>query len=821
MVDGTLIITDGTKRVNMLGMYHVKSGIQLEKWNPGRLQVKSGGIWNDSLITDFSTIVGHRWATIVDTFTYNTIGGCTDDIVYYSQEFDRLLIQGIHYWEQPSSTKPVWIEKRGSNETNTSYAIIYGFRFPEDNDPFNQPMVTFVRSFQTKMTMAIEHGPWQDRKPFEYNNTPAGAVVCSNYIINPSFEVWGVPPPVLPTPWVERSSPTLIIENENQDYIRSGTKSVGFNNTAGQDRGIAIVLAANDTTLIYSVDVYVVSGQAFLAVYDPAGSHLAGGWAVTSGPGWHTLSFVNGGYTPATTEIRIGTTSVAGGEVYFDDIQACRLFGIEDSIEPSFVANKSNQANLTHIYLNSGAAWSNNKMDVTASWIVNGGTAADYTLFGISATAPDSGPFNSLVFDLIDYSKDSAAVNDLIWEYWNGGAWATLTVMDHTDDGTNGPMSNPDIGVLSVHWEPPADWATKAENGVTAWWVRLYINSMTGVFFPHHAEQRADTIVYTVTWPFIEVNGQDVGGDIDALAEMIFANKSDGASPIATTEMAYQRLVMGLRDLTRGDDFNAYINVSDIQQPSHIATAVSGVDTVWTNFNNSPTGRIAVYSSAGASGLADEVTITIDGKHAWQYFGLYRVYMRVRLTGTQVYNNLIITPGPAVRIDTAGVHQLVDYAVLDFGILSIPGGSHAPSDIYDDITITLQLGCAGLVTAYKIFDLIFIPADQAIYDFLGLTNQVILGNDTTHGWTQLDMDSARNPKKTFRTLRQKQSDDSLVDVWTHSVNRPMILKPNKSQKIWVMGWSADVSSPVSADANGCGTAKMRHIQRYTGMRGNR
>jgi len=52
----------------------------------------------------------------------------------------------------------------------------------------------------------------------------------------------------------------------------------------------------------------------------------------------------------------------------------------------------------------------------------------------------------------------------IVWEYWNGSAWTTLTV----SDGTSGLTAS---GTLT--WTAPSDWATKAVNSVTQYWVRV------------------------------------------------------------------------------------------------------------------------------------------------------------------------------------------------------------------------------------------------------------------------------------------------------------------------------------------------------------
>jgi len=53
----------------------------------------------------------------------------------------------------------------------------------------------------------------------------------------------------------------------------------------------------------------------------------------------------------------------------------------------------------------------------------------------------------------------------IVWEYWNGSAWATLTVTD----GTNGFQNS---GTNEVSFTPPGDWAKTTVNGVTMFWVR-------------------------------------------------------------------------------------------------------------------------------------------------------------------------------------------------------------------------------------------------------------------------------------------------------------------------------------------------------------
>jgi len=68
--------------------------------------------------------------------------------------------------------------------------------------------------------------------------------------------------------------------------------------------------------------------------------------------------------------------------------------------------------------------------------------------------------FDRLYFDL----SVAGAGLTLVWEYWNGSAWTTLTVTDGTSDFSSDGW---------VTWSEPADWATTDVNGYTAYYVRV------------------------------------------------------------------------------------------------------------------------------------------------------------------------------------------------------------------------------------------------------------------------------------------------------------------------------------------------------------
>jgi len=91
----------------------------------------------------------------------------------------------------------------------------------------------------------------------------------------------------------------------------------------------------------------------------------------------------------------------------------------------------------------------------------------DYSYFGHLYGNAAGDLFDSLDFDL------SAMANPrktLTWQYWDGAAWSTLTVVDGTNDFTQDG---------EVTWTVPGDWASCAVNGWTLHYVRVKHSSGT------------------------------------------------------------------------------------------------------------------------------------------------------------------------------------------------------------------------------------------------------------------------------------------------------------------------------------------------------
>jgi len=90
----------------------------------------------------------------------------------------------------------------------------------------------------------------------------------------------------------------------------------------------------------------------------------------------------------------------------------------------------------------------------------------------------------------------------IVWEYWNGTSWATLTVTDETNGFTN-TMEK----LLEVTFTPPADWAKTTVNGVEAYWVRAVASfgASPSISTPPKASQL--WVTYDTDWRLIQNDG--------------------------------------------------------------------------------------------------------------------------------------------------------------------------------------------------------------------------------------------------------------------------------------------------------------------------
>jgi len=97
---------------------------------------------------------------------------------------------------------------------------------------------------------------------------------------------------------------------------------------------------------------------------------------------------------------------------------------------------------------------------------------------------------------------------------------------------------------------------------------------------------------------------------------------------VSDNDLRTNRLIYGIRSLSRGTNFAGYINMSDDQLPTGIS-----IDTnfVYTDDLNSPTGRaIRVVISSGP--LPPILDIVFSSTVAHEYYGAYHVYIRGQQT---------------------------------------------------------------------------------------------------------------------------------------------------------------------------------------------
>jgi len=510
--------------------------------------------------------------------------------------------------------------------------------------------------------------------------------------------------------------------------------------------------------------------------------------------------------------VNMGRTETCDREVYF--------------------SNKQAQLNISHVRSYDASAPSyTDRFPMSATYNLYSGVpmgAGDAIYFGIASALQANGdpPFDNLVFDIDDELVTAAGFTSR-WEYWNG-AWVALTVTDNTDTYGN-PFDTP--GVNSVHWVPPTDWAPTAVNGLNGMWVRAFVTAIGGGVTQAPTQQNRDP--YTVIWPRIDIDADEVPGDIAALLRAMMFNESDYNGPEQGGPDLYSnRLLMGLRSLGRGEQFVAYLNCSDEQNPPGITATASTNTTIASppTDDESITGRRAVYLPAAApEAIATRVQIDIGTDIATQFYGTYHAFLRVNQESGSVGDfqlrlELLTGAASSGLVTETRITQtasLAPYELLDMGQVVIPASMDMTlDDPPDTLRINVQAGFLGGATGPEIdlIDVILLPVDEWAGDFVDLED----GADSNiEGGHLLDVDSIANPKRDIRSLVRQDGSRFVTAVYDPRTNGPSILQQNADQRIWfltsrsyVSGNGEEVAQPWVAHS-----VQLWKVQRYLAMRG--
>jgi hypothetical protein len=474
-----------------------------------------------------------------------------------------------------------------------------------------------------------------------------------------------------------------------------------------------------------------------------------------------------------------------------------------------YIVNKRNEANLTHVYEDDGGVFSANLLDAALPHRLFPAVPAvgDDVFFGIATATADSGPFDNLVFDI---GVAQTNITDTNWVYWNGAAWVAFpTVRDYTASVVGTGVAFSRTGIYSVKWEIPSNWTVTSIDGVAAYWVRANIVSVDPG--PTGATQQ-NRRVYSVTWPYTEVQALETGGTIPALLR-IFTQQED------TQTGAIKRIFCGLRSQSRGTNFTAVLNASDEQNPTGI-TVTAGTSASFIDLVSSPTGRVLEYNPSGADSVASRVSFQLGTSISPEYIGSFHAFSRYITTGaTTSYtanlsvrsdgNDITTFTGETVTIASG---TTTDLGVADLGKVDLPPYlEHADADESGRVNIHINIGSSDGTDNLRIVDLWVMPTDEWAMD----AEQ----DETGASGLSTRFDSLLNPRRVLRA-GVFNSSDQIIQPFKVVKNGPAILQANSQQRLWFLLFRFDVNDREESNLYHSVRVQLQSNQRYFSYRGN-
>lgn len=487
---------------------------------------------------------------------------------------------------------------------------------------------------------------------------------------------------------------------------------------------------------------------------------------------------------------------------------------------PVYVANHRLQSNWTHIFVfdSSGGTYTT----VTPTNVEdNLENSTDQLMFpspvgtndafyvGIQSTAPDAGAFSNLYLHLTEYNYTLA----LAIEYWNGSAWTAFSTSELRDNTQSLHRS----GLLV--WHNVALGST-AINSVTAYWIRFRVTA-TGALST--LLPKFDN-AYIVQQPYVEID--NLAGDIPAIAQVELYNMLDdgnGNAPSLPTD----RVLIGLRSVTRGERFTAYLNLAASQNPPGVAVSVASEVAYVSDNVTAAAGQFARYTPVATNAWNRRITIDLDSDLTKDFNGTFQVYLRfyygsfADVVSTRFvlenFTNQGQIIGDEVPLTAAFTADVADLAYL--GQFTIQPDRYLSSDDAGagaSLGIDFKSTTAGATYAVDCFELILLPADEWIGDFNDTNELGAAGLER-----YIDIDSATFPKRILRATVRQRGSELVTGVWNTSASGVFALQPGEQQRLWFLCNQLNQGDESQGSAHTIvHQVKLWHHARWLGLRGN-
>jgi len=504
----------------------------------------------------------------------------------------------------------------------------------------------------------------------------------------------------------------------------------------------------------------------------------------------------------AASDLRTAPASDARADSEWSPVDGCDVLSTNDrTTDEVFVANKSVlPLNITNWHIGTGGA-----NLIGGSWPANVFSGTTDTYVGSI-----DGPFNSIVLD-----TTSAATATPTWQYWNG-AWVALTLSN-----TLMPCANlACIGEVVLSWKPPTDWVAASPGGSLP--SGFYVRQTANIGTIQHA---GPDDPFTPAQPFIQVDDFRVLGDIPALARMLL--RPVGSDGTNNSSGAADKIIYGVRSLSRGSAFRSHINMSDTGNVSGID--ISQAPGAFISDTQAPTGRLVSYSAT--TSFANIGAVFINGAISRDYAGRFRCFIRFSYdintanTLTWIFRTQYGTDGsffdsrPVVIDDTyEGSTPLANAYLLEF----------SPIHIRSDLLVGNDTDIAELIfypfvktdtgtSPIRLHDIVLIPTDE----FSGEVERIAQSGLQANALDLIDLDGT-NQKLYSRAVKRSASDNRIKELWLSRGVLPPSLQANVTQRIFFLQRStasaANLEQSVSWQTLG---VRLGKVSRYLGFRGDR